>query len=112
MQSRAGVLGWAYSRNGVPVRLTYERWAHIIEAHDYMAGLHEWVLETVTDPDVIANGWEGSYVATKYYEQTPISSKHMVVVYRELSEKDGFIITAFMTSKPEKIWKRGIIWQR
>ena len=73
-------LGLAFSRNGVPIRLTYERWAHILEAHDYMAGLHEWVLETVTEPDMVVKGWEGSLIATKYYRQTPISTKHMVVV--------------------------------
>jgi hypothetical protein len=28
----------AYSKNNVPIRLTYERWVHIIEAHDDLAG--------------------------------------------------------------------------
>jgi hypothetical protein len=34
----------------------------------------------------------------------------MVVVYKEGDA--GFIITAFMTSKPDKILRRGTIWQR
>jgi len=34
------------------------------------------------------------------------------VVYREIGPTDGFVITAFMTSKAEKVWKRGILWQR
>ena len=28
----------AYSINGVPIRLTAERWLHIVENHDDMAG--------------------------------------------------------------------------
>ncbi len=26
------------SKEGVPLRITAERWAHIVENHDYMAG--------------------------------------------------------------------------
>jgi hypothetical protein len=30
----------AISRNGVTIRLTEERWFHIVETHDEMAGRH------------------------------------------------------------------------
>jgi len=106
------VLGIAYSKNGAPIRLTHERWTHIIEAHDYMAGLHDWVLETIGEPDVLVTGWAGSLIATRQYPETPITEKDLIVVYRETSPSDGFIITAFMTSKVEKVWKRGIRWRR
>lgn len=105
-------MGLAYSENNVPIRLTYERWTHIVESHDYMVGVYEWVLETITDPDVIVEGWGGSLVATRHYQQTPISEKDLIVVYRELGPQDGFVITAFMTSRAEKLLGRGIIWQR
>ena len=36
--------------------------------------------------------------------------KYLVVVYKDLP--DGFVITAFMTTKYEKILKRGIIWEK
>lgn len=107
-----GILGVTDSLNSVPIRLTYERWAHIVEAHDYMAGLHDRVLETVAEPDVIVRGWKESSIATRYYPQTPITEKHLVAVYREIDPTDGFVITAFMTSKVEKVWKRGTLWQR
>ena len=111
--SHKGVLGIARSKNGVPVRLTYERWGHIIESHDYMAGLNELVLETVSDPDAIAEGWGGSLIAIRHYAKTPISEKDAVVVYRETSPQDGFVITAFMTSKVEKLLEgRIVLWQR
>ena len=44
------------SVNGVPVRLTGERWAHIVEAHDEMAGRINEVLETVAEPEWISAG--------------------------------------------------------
>ncbi len=106
------VLGAVDSQNDARIRLTYERWAHIVEAHDYMAGLHDWVLETIAEPDVIVTGWTGSLVATRHYPRTPITEKYVVVVYREVGDDDGFVITAFMTSKIDKVWKRGILWQR
>ena len=42
-----------YSRNSIPIRLTEERWRHIVNRHVEMAGQRERVLETVAEPDVI-----------------------------------------------------------
>ena len=106
------LLGVAISHNGVPIRLTAERWAHIVEAHDYLAGLHEWVLETIGDPDAVVVGWEGALIATQRRESTRLGEKHVVVVYREAGSQDGFVITAFLTSRVEKVWKGGMVWQR
>ena len=41
------------SRNGVPIRLTDERWQHIGTRHPEMTDQRERVLETVADPDMI-----------------------------------------------------------
>lgn len=35
------------SKNGLPIRLTDERWTHITEEHCELAGLRSEVLETV-----------------------------------------------------------------
>ena len=106
------ILGKAVSKNGVSIRLTSERWSHIVEAHDYMAGLHEWVLTAIAEPDFIAWGWEKSLIAIQHILNTPIGEKHLIVVYREVTGEDGFVITAFMTSNARKVLKRGVIWQR
>lgn len=98
----------AISKNSVPIRLTYKQWAHIIDSHDYMAGNMDMVLESVENPDYIVQGWTDELIALKHYDRTSISEKHMVVVYKE--DKEGFIITAFMTSKKDTILRRGIIW--
>jgi len=40
-----------------------------------------------------------------------LTGKHLVVVYREI-ENDGFIITAFITSKIESLNRRNQIWPK
>jgi hypothetical protein len=35
------------SRNGIPVRLTDERWSHVVEEHNELAGMRFDILETV-----------------------------------------------------------------
>jgi hypothetical protein len=45
-----------YSKNGVPIRLTDERWAHITEEHSELAGLRSELIETVANPAEICAG--------------------------------------------------------
>ncbi len=75
-----------------------------------MAGNMDKVMETVNMPDCIVKGIKEEQIALKHYPVTNINEKHCVVVYKE--NGDGFIITAFFTSKPETIKKRGVIWHR
>lgn len=76
-----------------------------------MAGNMDKAMETVNAPDCLVEGSRGERIALKYYAETSISEKHSIVVYREL-DVDGFIITAFFTSRPETIKRRGVIWQK
>lgn len=55
----------AFSRNGVPIRLTDERWFHIVENHDDLAGYYDEVLQTIEDPDLILRGHGGALIAVK-----------------------------------------------
>ncbi len=98
------------SLSGKVIRLTLKQWIHIVESHDYMAGNMPKVMETVNSPDCIVKGFKDELIAIKHYSKTNIKEKHCVVVYKE--NRDGFIITAFFTSKPETIRKRGMIWQK
>jgi hypothetical protein len=93
------------SLRGIPVRLTDERWAHIAEEHGELAGLRNRVLDAVSAPDRILAGSVGERLAVKEFEP----GKHLVVVYRELGE-DGFIITAFLTSRIRSLEKRKQLW--
>lgn len=95
----------AYSINNIPIRLPKERWFHVTENHDDLASYYYDILETVENPDIVARGNKGSLKASKNMGK----DKWLVVVYREISKNDGFIITAyFLDNKPkgEIVWKR------
>ena len=49
----------AKSKNGVPIRLTEERWFHITEEHSEIAGYYFEVLETLEEPEAIYEGKAG-----------------------------------------------------
>ena len=53
------MIGTVISKNGKEIRLTAERWAHIVESHDYMAGNQDMVFETLESPDSIVSGVQG-----------------------------------------------------
>lgn len=97
----------AISRNGVPIRLTQERWFHIVETHDEMAGRYDEVLSAIEVPDYIIQGYRDALVALK----TIGKRKFVAVIYKEISKKDGFVITAFLTSKV-RIEKEVVLWER
>ncbi len=98
------------SRNNVSLRLTNERWNHIAQRHPEMDGQKERVLETVTEPDLIQQGDFGELIAIKFYEKTPLTSKYLVTIYKEVVDTDGFIITAYYASKPSE--RRKTLWKR
>ncbi len=94
-----------YSINNIPIRLTYERWYHVVENHDDMASYYYEVLETVENPEFIMRGNRGTLKAARNFGK----GKWLVVIYREKDRSDGFVITAyFLDCKPkgEIIWKR------
>jgi len=105
------VLSTVSSVNRHTIRLTHRQWIHIAESHDYMVGNREKVLETIADPDQLVEGDLGAVVALRHYGSTNITEKTCVAIYRD--EADGFVITAFLTSRPDKIETRGrSVWSR
>ncbi len=104
----------AISKNNVTIRLTDERWTHITLGHPELAAYFFEVLETVQEPDVVYFGAGGELLAVKQLASEP--HKSLVVAYKELADQtgiliDGFIITAFSTSKTQSLQKRKISWQ-
>jgi hypothetical protein len=83
----------ALSVRGVPIRLTDERWRHIVNAHDEMAGYYDDCLHAIEEPDWVLAGSSGSLKAIRAYGR----KRFLVVLYRELSRHDGFVITAYFT---------------
>ena len=95
----------ANSINGVPIRLTYERWYHVVENHDEMASYFHDVLDTIEGPELVVRGNAGALKAVRSLGKR----KWLIVVYREASRTDGFVITAYLLdTRP----KGKIAWQR
>lgn len=97
----------ATSENGVLIRLTDERWAHITEEHSELAGMRFEVLETIAQPVKIYEGNAGENLAVREIE----TDKFLVAVYREI-ESDGFIITAFLTRRVKSLEKKKVLWSQ
>ncbi|MBI1927385.1 hypothetical protein HYR99_24495 [Candidatus Poribacteria bacterium] len=98
-------MDFALSIEGVPIRLTTEQWFHIVENHEDLAGYYDDVLETIENPDIVLRGHQGSLIAARGYGR----KRYLMVVYRQVSKNDGFIITAYFTNKIDRkkaIWKR------
>ena len=77
---------------------------HIIENHNDMADYYDIVLQTVENPDIIFKNYNNALLAGRKHR-----NKYVMVVYKELTEKDGFIITAYMTCK---LRMREVLWQK
>lgn len=83
--------------------MTSERWLHIVENHDEMAGYYDDVLLVVESPDTVLRGYRGSLIAVRGYGR----KRYLTVM--ELSREDGFVITAYFSSDfdgRETVWKR------
>jgi hypothetical protein len=95
----------AYSINGVPIRLTDERWAHIARNKPYMLSYRELVLETIERPTWVLRGYGRALIAIRSLGK----GKYLHVVYREVSSSDGFILTAFIA---RKVNRKAIVWPK
>ena len=94
------------SINNIPIRLTDERWIHIVENHDDMAGYYDEIPGVIENPDYVIKGYKKALIALKQKEE----SKFLAVVYKEINRNDGFVITAYLTSKI-KLEREVILWQ-
>ena len=89
------------------IRVTEERWLHIVENHTEIAGLRQEVLETVFNPDFIVKGAMSELFAVRFYSSL---GNNLVVVYRE-GGVDGFIVTAFRVRNIKPYLRKKIIWK-
>lgn len=97
------------SKHGVPIRLSEERLAHITRRHPEMQDQEEKILETVSEPDLIQEGDAGTKIGLKHYPASPLTEKFCAVVYREISDADGFVLTAYFCSRYAA--GRRILWK-
>ena len=100
----------ANSKNACFIRLTDERVRHIITNHPETKNCITWILATITNPDMIIAGDFGELIAVKLYDKTPVTNhKYLTVAYKETSNLDGFILTAYFSRNINK--QRLIVWK-
>jgi len=98
--------------DGAILRLTRSSWKHIVSEHPEMKPYLTRILETAQTPDLIAAGATGELKAIKWFDDLHVGPKYLVAVYRKAESKEGFIVTAYVTSDLEKTCKRGVVWRK
>lgn len=98
--------------SGIEVRLTAERWRHIVNRHPELTPFHAAVLQTIGSPDLVAKGLVGELIAVKRIPHVPFKAKYLVVAYKELQTGDGFVITAHFISNAERLLRREVVWRK
>lgn len=94
---------------GLAIRLTDERLAHILE-HPEMAGLAQAIEETLLQPERVIESFSDptAKLHYRYYAKTLVGGKYLCVVVKTV-DVDAFVLTAYLTDKI----KRGIsIWPK
>jgi hypothetical protein len=68
------------------------------------------ILDTIENPDLVQAGDYGELLAVRLWPHTPLTTKYLVVPYRETTTSDGFILTAYLTRRPSP--RRRTIWKQ
>ena len=98
------------SKNECSIRFTDERIKHISENHPETKECILWIVETIEEPNIILEGEYGELIALRFYSKTPVSAnKYLAVVYKEMANIDGFVITAYFCTKYNN--SRKVIWK-
>lgn len=96
-----------YDHRGMPIRLTDERLAHILD-HPEMTGMEAAIDETLLEPEIVIQSQSDDQARIYYrsYSSTPVGEKLLCVVVK-IAREDAFVLTAYLTDK----LKRGeILW--
>jgi hypothetical protein len=99
------ILGIADSVNGVPIRLTDERWEHILDSHPELASYRETILDAVENPDYILASRRRALAAVVVLGRKAF----LHVFYLEKGRLDGFILSARVE---EKMDRANIVWRK
>lgn len=104
------------STNHVLIRLTEERWNHIIEHHPELKRFKQELLLAISEPDSLyfaPKGVKPNFGAIKKFKKLAKAglADLLVVHYREVSVHDGFISTAFSMSS-KRVRRKFARWRR
>lgn len=116
MSNDGKVLGTVKSKKRATIRLTVKQWEHITTARPELCGFMKELLRTVEEPDDVLEPSHRARPQLLAVKRVPRLSEaglsqNLVVVYRETSPQEGFIITAFTISDRRKsrmyrLWRK------
>ncbi|PJB74626.1 MAG: hypothetical protein CO096_03150, partial [Armatimonadetes bacterium CG_4_9_14_3_um_filter_66_14] len=89
----------------LPLRCVPNLRGYVVESHEELASYYHEVLETIEDPALVVRGNRGTLKAARNLGRL----KWLIVVYREVSREDGFLITAYLLDtkpKGEVVWRQ------
>lgn len=94
---------------GLHVRLTDERLAHILE-HPEMAGMEDAIRDTLAHPEKVVESFSDPAARLYYrlYAGTRVGEKYLCVVVKVV-RGDAFVLTAYLT---DKIKKGVMLWPK
>ena len=102
-----------YDFQGQPIRLPWERWLHTIRPeHAYMLNMRTELVETLKSPDFVSRSSRDPAsvrIYIKWCENTSVGNKWVRVVVKLEDNKDLFVLTAFVRSRPDVgdvIWRK------
>lgn len=105
----------ATTREGKRIRLTRKVWIAKLQTSrpefQQRSEYPEELKAVIENPDYIVRGDKGELIALRWCDIAPKRPKYLCIVYRELNG-EGFIITAFFTSRLRRFLRREIIWQK
>jgi len=89
--------------------LSERAWRHIRERHPELSSYKGLIRDSLARPEIILRGEQEERKAVRFFEETHLGPKYLVVVYREKNSHKA-IITAYFTSdlkriKGEQIWR-------
>jgi hypothetical protein len=92
---------------GLAIRLTDERRAHILE-HAEMAEMESAIEETLREPERVVRSMSDpdAHLYYRFYFRTVVGGKFLCVVVK-LAENGPFVLTAYLTNrmkKGERLW--------
>ena len=92
------------------VRLTDERYEHLVSEHPEMVEQIDKVKESLFGPVIVVRSKADSQFELfyRYYKSTPVTQKYWCIVVKVRAD-DSFIITAYFT---DTIKKGKILWEK
>lgn len=104
------LLATVTSKNDISIRLTDERWFHITTSHQEI-NPDEFlkIMDVIENPLAILKGDTGELLAVK---KEPGKKLWIVVAYKEVDDKDGFVLTAYLTTDSSWLFQKEVLWNK